>query len=299
MSKKTEEILDNIQSYGVAAFIVLILFDIIFGAVSYNEYGVLFGCNKAIDGVLFFSIGVTIVLLVVLIVISVILKRQQGDLYVDIGDFFENVFLLFFPVGARSKKETLQLLEIRGEREQVTASALWKTAAKGLHIWNLIKAILLFAFAGAVVYTVVMSWIDLDDDRVFTTVLGSIFALVSYFWCIVCAFGVKRRPDGLLDYVMAHEIPFEILIQDFAMARNIGNEIYKSSQYLFLNLGKGMEVLALNEITKCEVIRMGGFNPRRLFLTYHLLQVSTAEQTVIKYGINPVPFFKLKEEMGV
>lgn len=199
-----------------------------------------------------------------------------------------------FSFGAKSKKEISETLEELGSKEEIMSSSLWIKSTKGINFWSLLKTIFSFGFAGAILYVVVKEWIELDEERILMTVFGAMFFVVLMFLGIVCGSGVKKRPDDLLDYVVLHEIHFQELSRDFATAVSFGKQIYKGENYVFVINGKGMQIAAIKDITNCDVMRMGGWSVRRLFLAYYILSISTEENCIMKYGMNPVNFYKLK-----
>lgn len=60
-----------------------------------------------------------------------------------------------------------------------------------------------------------------------------------------------------------------------------------------------MQVAAIEDITECNVMRMGGNSYRRLFLPYYVLIISTSSGSIMKYGIHPVPFYKLRDSLNI
>lgn len=297
MSEDLEEILENIKMYAGIVFGMLLILDIILVASMYQKYGVIFGHNTAMNNVIVVLLIATIVLFVVFIALGVYLKIQQGDLYISIGDIWETVVIMLFPTDAKSKKEICQILDKLGNRSEIESTALWKEITKGINVCNLLKAIGLFSFGSAVLYVVIKSWIEMDDERILMTVMGMLFILILYFWCIACAVGVKKRPDYVLDYLVDNELKFDVLSRDFSQAIKCGSKIYKGAEYIFIVIGKGMQVVAVEDVIECNIIRMAGWNPRRLFLPYYVLYVSTEGEHIMKYGINPIAFYKLKNEI--
>ena len=295
MSEDLEEILEDIKMYAGIVFGMLLILDIILVASMYQEYGTVFGYNTAMNNVILVLLIATIVLFVVFIVLGVYLRIQQGDMYISIGDIWDTVVIMLFPTDAKSKKEICQILDSLGNRSEIKSTALWKKITKGINVYNLLKSVCLFTFGSAVLYVVIKSWIKMDDERIVMTVMGALFILILYFWCIVCAMGVKKRPDYVLDYLVDNELKFDVLNRDFSQAIKCGSKIYKGAEYIFIGIGKGMQVVAIEDVIECNIIRMAGWNPRRLFLPYYVLDVSTEGEHIIKYGMNPIAFYKLKD----
>lgn len=77
----------------------------------------------------------------------------------------------------------------------------------------------------------------------------------------------------------------------------------QSSKGTFLDIsrieGNIFELInaAIEDITECKVLRMAGWSPRRLFLAYYILTIATEKDTSMKYGINPAPFYKLRDTL--
>lgn len=283
MNKQLEEKLENIKMYIGITFIVLLLLDIFLMAAAYSKYGSVFSYNESMNHLIVGLIIATVVSLIVFFVLRIILRKQQGDMYITLGDMFGTIGDLLLPSGISRKMP-----------KDMTSTALWK-AANGIHVWNLVKAILLLSFGSAILYVVIGAWKDMDDQRILLTIIGGLFIIVLYFWGVVCAIGVKKRADDVLQYVFVHQVPFKELNADFTQADKCGNGIYKGEKYIFLDQGKGMQVAAIKDITECKVLRMAGRSPRRLFLAYYILTIATEKDTIMKYGMNPAPFYKLRD----
>lgn len=323
MNKQLEEKLENIKMYIGITFIVLLLLDIFLMAAAYSKYGSVFSYNESMNHLIVGLIIATVVSLIVFFVLRIILRKQQGDMYITLGDMFGTIGDLLLPSGISSKipevpaitleeddiDESLmedeeepsvelqqnQEPDLLGNREEMKSTVLWKAAANGIHVWNLVKAILLLSFGSAILYVVIGAWKDMDDQRILLTIIGGLFIIVLYFWGVVCAIGVKKRADDVLQYVFVHQVPFKELNADFTQADKCGNGIYKGEKYIFLDQGKGMQVAAIKDITECKVLRMAGRSPRRLFLAYYILTIATEKDTIMKYGMNPAPFYKLRD----
>ena len=286
MNKQLEEKLENIKMYIGITFIVLLLLDIFLMAAAYSKYGSVFSYNESMNHLIVGLIIATVVSLIVFFVLRIILRKQQGDMYITFRDIFDTIGDLLLPSGISSKMP-----------KDMTSTVLWKAAANGIHVWNLVKAILLLSFGSAILYVVIGAWKDMDDQRILLTILGGLFIIVLYFWGVVCAIGVKKRADDVLQYVFVNQVPFKELNADFAQADKCGNGIYIGEKYIFVNQGKGMQVVAIKDITECTVLRMAGWSPRRLFLAYYILTIATEKDTIMKYGMNPAPFYKLRDEL--
>ncbi len=324
MNKQTEEKVENLKMYIGITCIVMILLDVFLIAATYGKYGSVFTSNEAMNHLIVGLIIVTILLWIVFIVLRIVLRKQQGDMYISLWDMFGTIRDLLLPSGISSKvpeysdatledddtDESLmddeeespsvklqqhEMPDLLGNQEERKSSALWKAAANGIHVWNLVKAILLLSFGSVILYVVIDAWQDMDDQRILITILGGLFIIVLYFWGIVCAIGIKKRADDVLQYVFIHQVPFHELNADFSKADKYGNGVYKGEKYIFINQGKGMQVVAIKDITECKVTRMAGWNPRRLFLAYYILTIVTKKDAIMKYGINPVPFYKLRD----
>lgn len=283
MNKQLEEKLENIKMYIGITFIVLLLLDIFLMAAAYSKYGSVFSYNESMNHLIVGLIIATVVSLIVFFVLRIILRKQQGDMYITLGDMFGTIGDLLLPSGISRKMP-----------KDMTSTALWK-AANGIHVWNLVKAILLLSFGSAIIYVVIGAWKDMDDQRILITILGGLFIVVLYFWGVVCAIGVKKRADDVLQYVFVNQVPLKELNADFAQADKCGNGIYKGEKYIFVDQEKGMQVAAIKDITECKVLRMAGRSPRRLFLAYYILTIATEKDTIMKYGINPASFYKLRD----
>lgn len=297
MSNRLEKIIENIKMYIGIVLGMLLVLDVILVVYMYQENGMLFGYNTTMNRLMLVLLITTMILLMIFIILSIVLRIQQGSMYITIGDILETVVIMLFPVDAKNKKEISQTLDMVGNREEIMSTNLWREITKGINIWNLIKSIFSFTFGSSVLYVVVQSWLDMDDQRILMTVMGALFILILYFWCIVCAFGVKKRPDYILDYLLLHNLKFDVLSQDFSKAVKYGSQIYKGAEYIFIGIGKGMQVVAIEDVTECKVLRMAGWNPRRFFLHYHILDISTESEHIMKYGINPIAFYKLRDSI--
>lgn len=298
MSERTEELLENIKMYLGIIAIMLILLDGMLIAGVYSEYGAIITYNEAMNHLIFGLIIVTIVIVIAFLVLCIVLRKQQGDMYISLLDMLETVRDMLFPtLDIRNKMQLSQMLNLIGDKKETQSTVLWKAAAEGIQVWNMVKAIFLFAFGSEIVCVVINEWKDMDDQRILTTIIGSLFVIILYFWGVVCAIGIKKRPDYVLDYVICNQVSFAVLNEDFSIAQNYGNQIYKGEQYVFVNIGKGMQVVAIKDITECKINRMAGWNPRRLFLPYYILEIVTETSVIMKYGINPASFYKLREDL--
>ena len=298
MLDKLEELLENTKIYVVIGMIVMLCVDAIMMANLYDDYGSIFGGNDALDKVIWIFLIITGILVVLTVVLSVILRIWQGELYLTVFDYLETFMYIVFPVDARSKKEIRESLNQLGNEDEIRQSALWKSMKKGIHVLNLVKTVFLLWFASMIVYVVIEGWLDKSDDRIVMTVLGLLFAIIMYFWALVCGVGIKKRPDEVLSYCEQHELSFHTLDEDFFNAQKYGLDMYIGREFVFIDTGKGMQVAKRNEIVRCDVLRMGGWNPRRLFLSYYILDIETAETHIVKYGISPMAFYKVKNAIG-
>lgn len=294
MDNGLEEFIENIKIYVGIVFGMLLILDTILIAYMYQENGMIFGYNATVNNIIISLLAVTAVLFILLIVFSVFLRIRQGDMYISIWDLLETMTTMLLPIDAKSKKEIMQLLDRIGNKEEIMTTDLWRKSTKGINMWNWMKFVFLFGFGSSILYVIIKSWLDMDNQRILMTVLGGLFVIVLYFWSIVCGLGVKKRPDAILDYIISRDLEFSVLNQDFSKAMAYGSQIYKGSEYIFIGLGKGMQVVSIEDIMECKVLRMAGWNPRRLFLPYYILEVSAVDKHIMKYGINPIAFYKLK-----
>ena len=105
----------------------------------------------------------------------------------------------------------------------------------------------------------------------------------------MCAFGIKKRPDDVLTYISENELSYMDVNRDFVRSKSYGRRIHKGEQYLFVSVSKSMQMVAIKDITECKVIRMGGGRA-----PYYVLQIITEKEVIMKYGIIPYYFYKLK-----
>lgn len=289
---------EDIKMYCMIAIVFLAIGECILLAAYYSEYGVCFGANKALDYMIIGMIVAIIILLIIWCILRAILRKEQGDSYVGILDVIDTIQCLLFPERFMKKKEILRAVKNLGDGEEIFSSILWKTAAKGINILYLCAFIFLFVFGSGIGYVVIKEWLEMSDQRVVMTVLGVIFIVVLYFWALVAFLGIKKRPDSILDYAVLHNLKVSVLNNDFLCAVKCGNGIFIGNEYIFMQIAKGMQVVAKKDITECSVIRMAGWNPERLFLPYYLLTVKTEDDCIIKYSISPIAFNKLRIEVG-
>lgn len=304
MSEKLEKLLENIKMYLGVITILLVYADAIVVAQMYDKYGaIILGYDTTLNYLGVAVIIATIVVAVVYIILCIILRKQQGERYTSCWELIETLVGLLFPSFEITPLETYQniqwaqSLNLVENKQEMKATLLWKKAARGIRIWNLIVSIFLFSLGSGIVYVVIDEWKSVGDQRALSTVLGAAFTIVLYFWGVVCACGIKKHPNNILRYMICNEISYMTLNEDFSQAKKYGNEIYMGEQYLFVGTGRGMEVVALKDITECNVYRMGGYSSRRLFLSYYILHVVAEGNTFIKYGIIPYPFYKLKNTL--
>lgn len=288
---------EEIKMYCMIAIIFLAILDCILIAASYSQYGACFGINAGIDCIIIGIMVAIIILAVVWCILRAILIKEQGDSYVRISDLIDTIRDVLFPTSPMKKKEILRTVKRLGDEKEIFSSALWKTATKGINVSYFFASVFLFAFGSAICYVVIKEWLDMSAQRVLITVIGVFFILILYFWAFVTFIGVKKRPDSILYYIILHELKFFILSNDFLYAVKCGNGIFIGNEYIFIQIAKGMQVVAKKDVTECSVIRMAGWNPRRLFLPYYLLTVKTENDCIVKYSINPRAFNKLKSEI--
>lgn len=284
---------EDIKMYCMIAIVFLTILDCILIAASYSQYGAWFGINEGMDCMIIGILAVIIILAIVWCILRVILIKEQGDSYVGIFDLIDTIRDVLFPTSPMKKKEILKVVKKLGNEEEIFLSSLWKTATKGINVLYFFASFFLFAFGSAICYVVIKEWLDMSAERVLMTVIGIPFILILYFWAFVAFVGVKKRPDSILNYIILNQLQFSILSNDFLYAVKCGNGIFIGNEYIFIQIAKGMQVAAKKDITECSVIRMAGWNPRRLFLPYYLLTVKTENDCIVKYSINPIAFHKL------
>ncbi len=289
---------EDIKMYCMIWAVLLAMGECILLAAYYSEYGVCFGANKALDYMVIGIIVAIIILLIIWCILRAILRKEQGDSYVGIFDLIDTIRYLLFPERPMKKKEILRTVKELGDGEEIFSSILWKTATKGVNILYLCAFVFLFAFGSGIGYVVIKEWLEMSDQRVVMTVVGVIFIVILYFWALVAFYGIKRRPDSIIDYAVLHNVKVSVLNNDFLYAVKCGNGIFVGNEYIFIQIAKGMQVVAKKDITECSVVRMAGWNPERLCLPYYLLTVETEDDCILKYSISPIAFDKLKIGVG-
>lgn len=235
MSDKLEDFLETAKMYIGIIFAMLLCLDVILSVAMYEKYGIIFGYNNLLDITIEVLFILTTVLFLTFVVLTIILKVHQGDMYISIGDMVDTVISFLFPVDAKSKKEISQILSRMGNKDSIISTELWKKATKGINIWNLVKSIFAYVFGISILYVVIKGWLDMDDQRLLMTVLGGLFIIVLFFWGTAWAFGVKKRPDDLLDYLILHELKFEELNRDFYRHTNTTAR-YMEEKNIFLSM---------------------------------------------------------------
>ena len=289
---------EDIKMYCMIWAVLLAMGECMLLAAYYSEYGVCFGANKALDYIVIGIIVAIIILLIIWCILRAILRKEQGDSYVGIFDLIDTIRYLLFPERPMKKKEILRTVKELGDGEEIFSSVLWKTATKGVNILYLCAFVFLFAFGSGIGYVVIKEWLEMSDQRVVMTVVGVIFIVILYFWALVAFYGIKRRPDSILDYAVLHDLKVSVLNNDFLYAVKCGNGIFVGNEYIFIQIAKGMQVVAKKDITECSAVRMAGWNPERLCLPYYLLTVETEDDCILKYSISPIAFDKLKIGVG-
>lgn len=289
---------EDIKMYCMIAIVLLTMGEGILLAAYYSEYGVCFGANKALDIWVIGMIVAIIILLIIWFILRAILRKEQGDSYVGILDLIDTIRCLLFPESFMRKKEILRAVKNLGDGEEIFSSILWKTATKGINILYLCAFVFLFAFGSGIGYVVIEEWLEMSNQRVLMTVLGAIFIVVLCFWALTAFLGIKKRPDSIIYYAVLHTVKFSVLNDDFLYAVKCGNGIFIGKEYIFIQIAKGMQVVAKKDITECSVNRMAGWNPERLCLPYYLLTVKTEDDCIMKYSISPIAFDKLKIGVG-
>lgn len=299
MSEKLEAILDNVKTYLGIILILLVVSDAIVMASMHDEYGAIISYNEIMNKFVITCIIATIVIAIVYLILCIVLRRQQGENYTSCWDIVETIWDLIFisvdasPLEIRSQIQYAQTLKLVEDTKQMKNTLLWKKSAKGIQIWNLIKSVFLFTLGSGILAVVIDEWKSGGDQKALATVLGGLFLIIIYFWGIVCAFGIKKRPGDMLSFMINNKIPYATLNDDFSGARNYGSQIYMGNQYLFVGVGRGMQVVAVEDVTTCNVYRMAGSK----LLSYYILSVATDNDIIMKYGIIPFPFYKLKNSL--
>ncbi len=297
MKKQTEEKLEDIHLYSGIIALFVFIFAIIWAAGMHDDYGSFFGGNEIERNV---AIGVLIALgvsVLIWIVTGIILKKEQGDLFVSFVDIAEMFLYIIFPIGKIGKNEVKKLVGHVGVPEEVYASALWKASTKGIRIFPLLASIFLFAFTGGCVWAIISAWMESSGDKWEVTVTAGLIGIICLFWCISCAMSAKNRPNDLIEYMSLHGVKFKAANEDFENAKRFGSEIYLGQQYLFIKAHGGMQIVARKDIEECQVNKMSGWSPRTLFLGYHVLVIEAKEDSIVKYGIVPIAFYQLKKSL--
>lgn len=285
---------EDIKMYCMIGIVLLAIMECIVLSVAYTEYGACIGNDKICDCIIIGGFIVIIILLIVWCILRAVLIREQGDAYVGIIDFLDTVRVLLFPVGSMNKKEIRDVVEKLGGEKEIFSSVLWKSVTRGVNVLYLLAFVFLFAFGSVCCWVVIEEWLDMSDKRLLMTVMGIIFIVVLYFWALVAFFGIKKRPESILDYAVLHDLRFSVLNNDFLYAVKCGNGMFIGNEYIFMQIAKGMQVVAKKDITECSVLRMAGWNPERLCLPYYMLTVKTEDDYIVKYGIIPNAFYRLK-----
>lgn len=164
MNERMEEFLENVQIYGGILFIISLIFDGVFAAVMFRENGALFGSNEAYNQIMKIGLIVAGVLAVITLIVTIILKISQGDLYVDFGDLWGTIKDSITPVSYKS--------------------------VKGIR--RIIGALLSFLFAALILYVIIGDWMDGNGGDFIITFIGGLFTIVLGFWGIIFTLGIKK-----------------------------------------------------------------------------------------------------------
>lgn len=286
------EFLENMKIYSFMVMIFSFISIILGIAVVYEEYQE--NGSLTMDILLIISIVIFLVSAILYFALRRYFKKLDGESYFGFGDIVE-MFMEFLIPSLEYKEMGMAVPQIDKTDRSVKSSHLWKKLCRGICINNLVVFLLLCYVEIKLIYGAIGTYrtrnpafcLPLhEDSSVMLGVVGLILmAVVVLINAIIAFLGIRRNGILIFAYLDRSKVKFETLSQHFDQSIRCGLDIWVDEKYLFV-VGNGIShVIPLEEYEECSI------NYTR---TYFICTISGTYDCVIKYGIFPNKYKKMK-----
>lgn len=274
--------LDHLKTYCMVVIIFIFVGELILGAGLYQEYDNNGSVSDTLFRIWILFLAVEILLIITYCFLRAYLKRKLGASYIGASHMGKTAKNMLF-----HDKQSFGYMESEAFKEAVKGCALWKKMSSGVNVKYIFYFI--FCFGSGSLFL----WFGFYEKGVLALVLGLLFGIICYFWAVVNFCAIRKKADALLQYVEEKGISFDALNQDFLCAMRLGSQMWLGHTYFFIYTSTGAQVMALSDIERCKVHWMGSFQ----HLPYFVLEVQGDNKSLMKYGVFPFAFYKVKKQI--